>query len=203
MPLDRRCATSAVSNNISMMIKKDGKPQDQAIAIALSVLKKACGVDYKSTMTPKEIVAYAEKKKDEECAERCGSVAVSMSHPKKKDKKDKEDKKKKKSSKYESLMASITENKNIDRDGSVNRSEFDRVSHPPINKELDANGRRKLEKYILDKTPSAHKFLNATGYTTIVYFDDRGRAAASSIVDLSDDEIVRLAYEKIPKGQFR
>ena len=60
MPLDRRCSVDAVGRNISAEIKA-GKPQQQAIAIALSVLKRSCGVDDDRKMTPKQIVAAGGK----------------------------------------------------------------------------------------------------------------------------------------------
>lgn len=56
MPLDKSCSTSAMSDNVSRL-SKEGKPQDQAVAIAYSVLKKACGVKSGEKMTPSEIVA--------------------------------------------------------------------------------------------------------------------------------------------------
>lgn len=61
MPLDKRCVVDAVSKNISAEVKAR-KPQKQAIAIALSTLKRACGVpDDDQKMTPKEIVAAGSK----------------------------------------------------------------------------------------------------------------------------------------------
>lgn len=55
MPLDTSCSTTAHSANISQSIK-DGKPQVQSLAVAFSVLKKACGVTSDKRMTAKEIV---------------------------------------------------------------------------------------------------------------------------------------------------
>lgn len=67
MPLDRSCSNDAVSNNIRNEIKA-GKPHKQAIAIALSILKKSCGQPYKSKLKPKEMISkFANKNKKESC----------------------------------------------------------------------------------------------------------------------------------------
>jgi len=58
MPLDKSCDDKAVSRNIRQLLK-DGKPHKQAIAIALSVLKRSCGVKRDSKGSPKEIVSKA------------------------------------------------------------------------------------------------------------------------------------------------
>ena len=57
MPLSKGCSTKAMSDNISTLVNKDGKPQKQAVAIGYAVLKKACGVTGNEKMTPDEIVA--------------------------------------------------------------------------------------------------------------------------------------------------
>lgn len=68
MPLDRSCSRDAVSNNIRREIKA-GKPHKQAIAIALSVLKKSCGESYKSKLKTKEMISkfLKKSKKKESC----------------------------------------------------------------------------------------------------------------------------------------
>jgi len=58
MPLDKGCSTDAMSKNIKALVDKEGKPQKQAVAIAYSVLRKACGLQGKEQMTPKQIVAF-------------------------------------------------------------------------------------------------------------------------------------------------
>jgi len=63
VPLDKSCAVDAVSKNISAEMKDGGKPQSQAIAIALSTLRRSCGVpDDGKKMSAKEIVAAGGKK---------------------------------------------------------------------------------------------------------------------------------------------
>lgn len=68
MPLSRECSMEAVAANIRQWLKekadearKSGRSreelQQQAIAVALSTLKKSCGVTSKARMTPKQIVA--------------------------------------------------------------------------------------------------------------------------------------------------
>jgi hypothetical protein len=60
MPLDKRCSTEAFSNNVRTEYKS-GKEQKQAVAIAYSVLCKACGCPRDTRMTPKQMVAYAKE----------------------------------------------------------------------------------------------------------------------------------------------
>lgn len=56
----KKCSTKAMSQNIRHY-RHAGKEGPQAVAIAYSVLKKACGVTSKERMTPKEIVAKGGK----------------------------------------------------------------------------------------------------------------------------------------------
>ena len=58
MPLDKSCDKSAVSRNIRQLLK-DNKPHKQAIAIALSVLKRSCGVKRDFQGSPKQILKKA------------------------------------------------------------------------------------------------------------------------------------------------
>jgi hypothetical protein len=64
MPLDKSCDEKAVSRNIRQLYKKDGKPHLQSIAIALSVLQRACGIKGDAKMSPKEMVARSKKKQE-------------------------------------------------------------------------------------------------------------------------------------------
>jgi hypothetical protein len=67
MPLDRGCSTKAMSKNIKTMVDREGKPQDQAVAIGYSVLRKSCGVTGSDGegMTPKQIVGAGKAKQGE------------------------------------------------------------------------------------------------------------------------------------------
>lgn len=57
-----------MSSNVSRL-SKEGKAQDQAVAIAYSVLKKACGVPKgREKMTPKEIVQFGKSEAVQEQA---------------------------------------------------------------------------------------------------------------------------------------
>jgi len=55
MPLNQACSLKAFQSNISEEIKS-GKPKEQAFAIAISTLKKACGVESEKRMTVDEIL---------------------------------------------------------------------------------------------------------------------------------------------------
>ena len=62
MPLDKGCSTAAMGKNIKGLVDQEGKPQKQAVAIAYSVLRKACGIEGKEKMTPKQIVSFGNTK---------------------------------------------------------------------------------------------------------------------------------------------
>lgn len=71
MPLDKSCSADAMSTNTKNLVGKEGKAQKQAVAIAYSVLRKACGVSSdKGRMTPKQIVSFGSK------SEASGSAAA-------------------------------------------------------------------------------------------------------------------------------
>lgn len=63
MPLDKTCSLDAFQGNVSRSYKEGKRAQGtQHVAIALSTLKRACGVpDDDRKMTPKEIVAASSK----------------------------------------------------------------------------------------------------------------------------------------------
>lgn len=42
MPLDKRCSKEALRANIAELVKA-GKPQDQAVAIAMDMMRRTCG----------------------------------------------------------------------------------------------------------------------------------------------------------------
>lgn len=56
MPLNKSCSQKAFDANVSQLVD-EGYEQDQALAIAFSTLKKACGVESDKRMTTKEIIA--------------------------------------------------------------------------------------------------------------------------------------------------
>ena len=61
MPLDKGCSTTAMGKNIKALTK-EGKKQNQSVAIAYSVLRKACGVPSdQGKLTPKKIVAFGKE----------------------------------------------------------------------------------------------------------------------------------------------
>jgi hypothetical protein len=63
--LDRSCSLEAFKNNVRREYHAGKTAQGtQHVAIALSVLKRSCGVDSKERMSPKEIVAAGQKTED-------------------------------------------------------------------------------------------------------------------------------------------
>lgn len=67
MPLIKQCSMSAFRQNIDIERGKRGEhqePSDQGLAIAYSVLRKACGVPRDAPkMTPSKIVLHRKRKK--------------------------------------------------------------------------------------------------------------------------------------------
>ena len=64
--LNRTCSLVAFDRNVSREYKAGKTAQGtQHVAIAISVLKRACGVDSKERMTSKEIVAAGKKKTED------------------------------------------------------------------------------------------------------------------------------------------
>jgi hypothetical protein len=64
--LDRSCSLEAFKNNVRREYHAGKTAQGtQHVAIALSVLKRSCGVDSKARMTPKEIVAAGDSKTED------------------------------------------------------------------------------------------------------------------------------------------
>lgn len=63
--LDRACSLAAFKNNVRREYHAGKTAKGtQHVAIALSVLKRSCGVDSDERMTPKEIVAAGNKKEE-------------------------------------------------------------------------------------------------------------------------------------------
>jgi hypothetical protein len=62
MPLIKRCNTTSGSKNVAML-RREGRPRAQAVAIALRQLKQSCGCKTDRRMTPKQIVACGKRKR--------------------------------------------------------------------------------------------------------------------------------------------
>ena len=56
MPLSKTCSVEGMRKTVSALIR-EGRPASQAIAIGYDRLKKACHVETKKRLTPKEITA--------------------------------------------------------------------------------------------------------------------------------------------------
>lgn len=65
MPLDNKCSQEAFDRNVKISVD-EGRPRDQAVAIAFSTLRRACGVpkDAPKKMKVPDILAYGSKKKE-------------------------------------------------------------------------------------------------------------------------------------------
>jgi len=60
MPLIKKCSVSAFKSNIAAEVDS-GRDQKQAVAIAFSTLKRACGVETEDRLSPEEIVSRGKK----------------------------------------------------------------------------------------------------------------------------------------------
>jgi len=69
MPLRKRCSIDAFNYNVNLHKKKGDPPSKQDIAIAYSVLRKACGIESKKKMTPSEMIRRNKIKKVSETLE--------------------------------------------------------------------------------------------------------------------------------------
>lgn len=96
---------------------------------------------------------------------------------------------------FDHLMEHIAEQK-LTPSGAVDRPEFERDygSHDAVNPS-DPDQRQKLERFVLANTPERHRYMTAEGLQAIVYFDARGRAASSTLAEISTEELVRIAHE--------
>jgi len=76
MPLVKTCTRKAFGHNVKVELHA-GKPQNQAVAISFSTLKKACGVDSKKKMSIQDILAHGKKSESiEKCM--CGACGEIM-----------------------------------------------------------------------------------------------------------------------------
>lgn len=79
-------------------------------------------------------------------------------------------------------------------DGEVERREFVPSASAggwPVAPDEDT--RRRVESFVLNNTPSAHRFLGADGHQRVVYMDERGRAVDTRLSDIPDADLVRIA----------
>jgi len=99
------------------------------------------------------------------------------------------------------MLEHLMEALNVDRDGSVRRTEFD---PPPDTTEvvLSPNEREAIEAYLYDHTNTRFQYLDRKGRKGIVFYDERGRAAAGLVREMDDSMLLRLAkkegYEYVP-----
>jgi hypothetical protein len=100
------------------------------------------------------------------------------------------------------MLKRLMEALNLDADGSVRRTEFDPLPQPEVL--LSPNEREAVESFVLDVTSSAFRYMDRSGKEGIVFYDDRGRAAAGIIRDMDDGLLLALAkregYEYVPSA---
>lgn len=99
------------------------------------------------------------------------------------------------------MLKHLMEALNVDRDGAVRRTEFDA---PPETVEvvLSPNEREAVELYLFDHTNPRFQYVDRKGLKGIVFYDERGRAAAGLIREMDDGLLLRLAqkegYQYVP-----
>lgn len=75
-------------------------------------------------------------------------------------------------------------------DGAVEREEFNTLAEP---KPMDAEAREAMSEYVLERLPPSLKFVTAKNEQGLVYHDSRGRAVETTIGDIDDGELSKLA----------
>jgi len=216
MPLDRSCNVDAVSNNIRDQFKKKEKPHKQSIAIALSVLRRSCGIKGKEKMTPKEMVRASKRESSDlhsiaEIVMGVHGVGTSPSastvpvqkggrysvHVKpgsglqsgdgRHKGKPKIDRKRH-GGRYGMHYETIMNRLREQQklDGEVEREEFN-VAPAGVSME----SRKSLEDFVYENTPCRHKFIKG-GNRAMVYYDARGRATACELSKVPFDDLSRL-----------
>lgn len=102
------------------------------------------------------------------------------------------------------MLEHLMESLNVDRDGSVRRTEFD---PPPTRTDvvLSPFEREAVESFLFDNTKAAFRYTDRRGHKGIVFYDDRGRAAAGIVREMDDGMLLTLAekegYEYVPSAK--
>ena len=101
------------------------------------------------------------------------------------------------------MLKHLMEALNRDRDGAVRRTEFD---PPPEPREivLSPNEREAVEAFLFNNTKDGFKYADRKGQRGIVFYDERGRAAAGLVREMDDGLLLGLAeregYEYVPSA---
>jgi len=100
------------------------------------------------------------------------------------------------------MLRNLMEFLNLDRDGAVRRSEF--VPPPSPQVLLSPNEREAVEAYLLQATKERFQYTDRRGRKGVVFYDDRGRAAAGVVAEMDDGLLLSLAqregYEYVPSA---
>lgn len=75
-------------------------------------------------------------------------------------------------------------------DGAVEREEFNTLDEL---KPMDAEVREAMSEYVLERLPPSLKFVTAKNEQGFVYHDSRGRAVETTIEEIDDGELCKLA----------
>lgn len=101
------------------------------------------------------------------------------------------------------MLRKLMEALNVDRDGAVRRTEF--VPTAPPNVLLSPNEREAIEAYLVQATKTQFLYTDRQGHQGIVFYDDRGRAAAGVVREMDDGLLLSLAakegYEYTPSAE--
>lgn len=89
------------------------------------------------------------------------------------------------------MLKRLMEALNLDRDGAVRRTEFDPLPQPEVL--LSPSEREAVESFVLNATSPAFRYVDRGGKEGIVFYDNRGRAAAGIVRDMDDGLLLGLA----------
>lgn len=103
------------------------------------------------------------------------------------------------------MLKHLMEALNLDADGAVRRTEFDPLPQPEVL--LSPNEREAIESFVLKTTRPDFRYTDRGGKQGIVFYDDRGRAAAAIVREMDDGLLLGLAkregYEYVPSAPTR